>query len=101
MKYFKFFILPCFLVELVSFRIQNPETKIQINGYTDNIGTPADNLKLSTGRALAVVNYLLYKGVRKERLSYKGFGEADPIATNETEQGRAMNRRTELRVVSN
>ena len=80
---------------------ENPNMKIQINGYTDNIGTPADNLKLSTGRALAVVNYLLYKGVRKERLSYKGFGEADPIATNETEQGRAMNRRTELRVVSN
>lgn len=80
---------------------ENPNMKIQINGYTDNIGTPADNLKLSAGRALAVVNYLLYKGVRKERLSYKGFGEADPIATNETEQGRAMNRRTELRVVSN
>jgi outer membrane protein OmpA-like peptidoglycan-associated protein len=80
---------------------ENPNMKIQINGYTDNIGTPADNLKLSTGRALAVVNYLLYKGVHKERLSYKGFGEADPIATNETDEGRAMNRRTELIVVSN
>jgi len=80
---------------------ENPNMKIQINGYTDNVGTAADNIKLSTGRALAVVNYLLYKGVRKERLSYKGFGEADPIATNETDEGRAMNRRTELRVVSN
>ncbi|HET7115325.1 MAG TPA: OmpA family protein [Hanamia sp.] len=80
---------------------ENPNMKIRISGYTDNIGQPADNLKLSTGRALSVVNYLLYKGVRKDRLSYKGYGETNPIATNETEQGRALNRRTELSVVSN
>lgn len=80
---------------------ENPNMKVQINGYTDNIGTPADNLKLSNGRALSVVNYLIAKGVKKERLSYKGFGETKPVATNETEAGRAMNRRTELRVVSN
>jgi outer membrane protein OmpA-like peptidoglycan-associated protein len=89
------------LDDVVRLMNENPNMKIQINGYTDNVGTPADNLKLSTGRALSVVNYLLYKGVRKDRLSYKGFGEADPIATNETDEGRAMNRRTELRVVSN
>jgi len=80
---------------------ENPNMKVQINGYTDNIGTPVDNLKLSNGRALSVVNYLSAKGVKKERLSYKGFGETKPVATNETEAGRAMNRRTELRVVSN
>ena len=89
------------LDDVVRLLNENPNMKIQISGYTDNIGTPADNLKLSTGRALSVVNYLLYKGVLKDRLSYKGFGEANPISTNETEEGRAMNRRTELRVVSN
>ncbi len=80
---------------------ENPNMKIRISGYTDNVGKPDDNLKLSTGRAVSVVNYLVYKGVRKDRLSYKGFGETNPIATNETEQGRALNRRTELSVVSN
>jgi outer membrane protein OmpA-like peptidoglycan-associated protein len=80
---------------------ENPKMKVQINGYTDNVGTAEDNLKLSNGRALSVVNYLVAKGVKKERLSYKGFGESSPVATNDTEEGRTLNRRTELRVVSN
>jgi outer membrane protein OmpA-like peptidoglycan-associated protein len=80
---------------------ENPNMKILISGYTDNVGKPADNLKLSTGRAIAVVNYLVSKGINKDRLSFKGFGEANPIATNDTEEGRALNRRTELSVVSN
>jgi outer membrane protein OmpA-like peptidoglycan-associated protein/tetratricopeptide (TPR) repeat protein len=79
---------------------ENPNMKILISGFTDNVGKPADNLKLSTGRAIAVVNYLVAKGIHKDRLSFKGFGEAKPIATNDTEEGRAMNRRTELSVVS-
>ncbi len=80
---------------------ENPAMKILISGFTDNVGKPADNLKLSTGRAVSVVNYLLGKGVNNNRLSFKGFGEAKPIATNDTEEGRALNRRTELSVVSN
>ncbi|MEO9022481.1 MAG: OmpA family protein [Ginsengibacter sp.] len=80
---------------------ENPNMKIRIGGYTDNIGKPEDNLKLSTGRAVSVVNYLLNKGVNNSRLSFKGFGETHPIADNKTEQGRALNRRTELSVVSN
>jgi outer membrane protein OmpA-like peptidoglycan-associated protein len=80
---------------------ENPNMKVLISGYTDNVGKPADNLILSKGRAVSVVNYLLFKGVQKDRLSYKGFGETNPIATNDTEQGRALNRRTELSVVSN
>ncbi len=79
---------------------ENPTIKIQIIGHTDNIGKPADNLKLSTGRAVAVVNYLLLKGVKNERLSFKGFGDTKPIAPNTTEQGRALNRRTEMWVIS-
>jgi outer membrane protein OmpA-like peptidoglycan-associated protein/tetratricopeptide (TPR) repeat protein len=88
------------LVNVVRLLNENPKMKVQINGYTDNVGKPADNLKLSTGRALTVVNYLLSKGVKNERLSFKGFGEANPVSDNKTEEGRALNRRTELSVVS-
>ena len=79
---------------------ENPTLKIQIGGYTDNVGKPADNLKLSLGRSVSVVNYLLGKGVKNDRLTFKGFGETKPIADNKTEAGRALNRRTELIVVS-
>jgi len=80
---------------------ENPNMKVLISGYTDNVGKPADNLILSEGRAVSVVNYLVAKGINKGRLSYKGLGETHPIATNDTDQGRALNRRTELSVVSN
>lgn len=79
----------------------NPNLKILISGHTDNVGTPADNLKLSTGRAVSVVNYLSGKGIKTDRLSFKGYGETKPIADNQTEAAKALNRRTELSVVSN
>jgi outer membrane protein OmpA-like peptidoglycan-associated protein len=80
----------------------NPNLKILISGYTDNVGSDQDNLKLSTDRALSVVNYLLSsKQIAKDRLQYKGFGAANPIADNSTDDGKAMNRRTELSVISN
>ena len=80
---------------------ENPKLKIQIGGHTDNVGKPEDNLKLSLGRSVAVINYLLGKGIKNDRLTFKGFGETKPIADNKTEAGRALNRRTELSVVSN
>ena len=80
---------------------ENPKLKIQIGGHTDNVGKPEDNAKLSLGRAVSVVNYLLGKGIKNDRLTFKGFGETKPIADNKTEQGRALNRRTELSVISN
>lgn len=89
------------LDNVVTLMKENPNLKIQISGYTDNVGKPEDNLRLSTGRAVAVVNYLLSKGINNNRLSFKGYGEADPIASNSTEEGKALNRRTELRVISN
>lgn len=79
---------------------ENPTMKIEIIGYTDDVGSEADNLQLSNGRALSVVNYLVSKGINKSRLSSKGMGESDPIADNNTDEGRAMNRRTELKVIS-
>lgn len=86
------------LDKVVSLLKENPEVKILITGHTDNVGKPEDNLKLSEGRALSVVNYLISKGISKDRLAHKGFGASKPIASNDTEEGRAKNRRTELEV---
>jgi outer membrane protein OmpA-like peptidoglycan-associated protein/tetratricopeptide (TPR) repeat protein len=87
------------VIELMN---DNPNLKILISGYTDNVGTAADNLALSNGRALAVVKYLLSsRQIMNSRLQSKGFGAAKPIGANTTEAGRAMNRRTELSVISN
>ncbi|HSB91938.1 MAG TPA: OmpA family protein, partial [Flavitalea sp.] len=59
-----------------------------------------DNLQLSNDRAKSVVAYLQTKGIDKSRVSSKGFGETKPVAPNETEEGRAQNRRTEMRIIS-
>lgn len=78
----------------------NPSLSISIIGHTDNTGKPADNLKLSKDRANAVIAYLKSKGIAAARLSARGLGETQPVAGNDTEQGRAQNRRTELKVVN-
>ena len=79
---------------------ENPTIRIQITGYTDSIGKAEDNIVLSRGRAVSVVNYLVAKGIRNDRLTYRGLGASHPVADNSTESGRALNRRTELRIVS-
>lgn len=88
------------LDNVVKLMRENPTLKIQINGHTDNIGKPADNSKLSNDRAKAVVDYITSKTVDAKRLSYQGFGDKIPVADNKTEEGRAQNRRTELKVIS-
>ena len=85
------------IVELLK---ENPTLKIQISGHTDNVGKPADNLKLSNNRAAAVINYLVSKGIDAKRLSSKGWGETKPLADNTSEEGRAENRRTEMKVMN-
>jgi outer membrane protein OmpA-like peptidoglycan-associated protein/tetratricopeptide (TPR) repeat protein len=95
-------LIPISLVELdklVQLMQENPQIKIQVNGYTDNVGAPADNLKLSNNRAKAVADYLMSKGVDAKRLTWKGFGETKPIGDNKTEEGRALNRRTEFTII--
>ncbi|MFQ5447168.1 MAG: OmpA family protein [Saprospiraceae bacterium] len=77
----------------------NPALKIQINGHTDNVGTEADNLTLSENRAKAVYDFLVENGIDADRLRYKGFGEAWPIAPNDTKAGRRQNRRTEFVII--
>jgi flagellar motor protein MotB len=74
----------------------NPDLKISINGHTDNIGSESYNNTLSEDRARAVRNYLIEKHIEPFRLSYKGFGASQPIKSNDTPEGRAINRRTEI-----
>lgn len=88
------------LDKLVQFMKDNPAVKILVEGHTDNVGATADNLKLSDNRARAVLNYLVTNGIKQERLSAKGFGAAKPISDNKTEEGRALNRRTEIKITS-
>jgi OOP family OmpA-OmpF porin len=75
---------------------RNPDYKLEITGHTDNQGTVEDNQLLSEKRASAVRNYLLSKGVEESRLSSRGMGAGQPVASNETEAGRAGNRRVEF-----
>jgi outer membrane protein OmpA-like peptidoglycan-associated protein/tetratricopeptide (TPR) repeat protein len=86
------------LDKLVLLMTDNATINIQIKGHTDNTGNTADNLKLSENRAKSVVDYLVGKGINAKRLSWKGFGESVPVADNNTEEGRAINRRTEFEV---
>jgi outer membrane protein OmpA-like peptidoglycan-associated protein len=89
------------LDQLVTLLQDNPNLKIQIAGHTDNVGREKDNQLLSTNRAKSVVDYLLNHAVNAQRLTYKGFGSSKPVADNSGEQGRALNRRTELSITGN
>jgi outer membrane protein OmpA-like peptidoglycan-associated protein len=72
---------------------------IEIAGHTDDVGEPAANLILSQKRAESVRNYLISNGIKAERVIAKGYGEEQPIAANDTSEGRQINRRTEVRIV--
>ncbi len=84
---------------------ENPEIIIELSSHTDSKGTDAYNMKLSQNRAESVVAYLITKGISKERLVAKGYGETKPIALNsnadgtDNPDGRQMNRRTEFKVI--
>ena len=89
------------LNRLVHYLEKNKNIHIEIGGHTDNIGSDEYNNRLSLGRAKSVYNYLIKKGVDASRLSFKGYGRTTPIADNDTEEGRAINRRTEFKIVLN
>lgn len=88
------------LNKLVSLLKENQNLKIEISGYTDNVGGEKENLALSENRAKAVYDFLVNAGIAATKLSYKGYGETRPISLNDTEEGRATNRRTEFTVIS-
>ena len=88
------------LNKIVKFLTSNPETKIIIAGHTDNLGTEGYNMILSEKRAKAVYNYLINHEINSDNLTFIGYGEKQPIASNEDENGREINRRIEF-IISN
>jgi OmpA-OmpF porin, OOP family len=84
------------LESVVTFLQNQKEVQVDVFGHTDSQGADTLNQKLSDGRAKAIVEYLVSRGIAADRLTSKGFGETQPIASNETKEGRAQNRRVEL-----
>ena len=89
------------LQKLITVLKNNPDTNINIYGYTDSVGSDSYNLTLSGKRADAVKAYLTSKGVASSRLFTQGMGEANPVASNDTDAGRAKNRRVEFAITAN
>lgn len=89
------------LEKLIAFLNLNPKVIIEISGFTDNVGNAKLNQVLSENRAKAVYQYLVTNKINGGRLTYKGYGALQPIASNTTEEGRSRNRRTEFKIVSN
>ena len=88
------------LLKLIEFLQENKGLVIEIRGYTDNVGNAQSNLLLSQNRAKSVFNYLVDAGINSNRITHKGFGDANPVSENTTQKGRANNRRTEFVITS-
>ena len=88
------------LEKLKEFLQRNPTLKIEIGGHTDNQGSKSHNIQLSKNRAKAVSYWLIMNDVAKERLSYKGYADNEPIMSNENPNGRSKNRRTEFKIMA-
>ena len=87
------------LNKVVDFLTTNKTVEIEISGHTDNKGSDEYNATLSQGRSQAVVDYLISQGIDTSRLTAHGYGESKPIDTNDTDDGRAVNRRVEFTVL--
>lgn len=88
------------LNNFAEFLEENPKIQIAIHGHTDNVGSPSSNMKLSDDRAKSVYDYLRVSGINESRMTFQGFGQTKPVATNETSEGRALNRRTEFTITA-
>ena len=88
------------LNRLIKLLTDNPTLKIELGSHTDSKGSDDYNQKLSQSRSQSVVAYLIEKGISSDRLVAKGYGETVPVATNDTEDGRQENRRTEFKILS-
>ena len=87
------------LNRLIEFMRQYRDVQIEVSGYTDNVGSPEANIQLSQRRAQSVVEYLSGHGIPVTRLRSKGYGEGHPLAANDTEGHRQLNRRIELHIL--
>jgi outer membrane protein OmpA-like peptidoglycan-associated protein len=88
------------LQKLIDFLNLNATVKIEISGHTDNVGSDQANSVLSENRAKSVYQYLVANGIKAERLTFKGYGETQPIAPNDNDAGRSQNRRTEFKIIA-
>lgn len=89
------------LQKVIEFMIRNPGLVVEISGHTDDVGSDAYNLELSRKRAKSVVDYLVKNNISKSQLVSQGYGETQPIADNATQEGKAQNRRTEMKIIGN
>ncbi len=89
------------LDKLVTVLKNNPDTNINIYGHTDSVGSDAVNLRISAQRAQAVKNYMVANGIASSRMFTEGLGKSSPIASNDTDAGRAKNRRVEFAITAN
>ena len=87
------------LEEMYRLLVDNPKIKVMITGHTDNVASDAYNIRLSEGRAKAVYDEMVRRGIDPKRMKWQGKGEREPIETNRTEEGRAANRRVEFRIL--
>ena len=87
------------LDRLYKFLNENSDISVEISGHTDNIGTDEYNITLSYARANAVKDYLILKGINSSRIITKGYGKSKPVAANETDEGRQLNRRVEFKIL--
>jgi OmpA-OmpF porin, OOP family len=88
------------LGEVIRFMESNPAVRIEVSGHSDNVGSPEYNIDLSQKRSRSVLEYLLSKGIRKDRIIAKGYGATRPVGDNSTAEGRQLNRRIEIRIMS-
>ena len=80
---------------------QNSKMMIELSGHTDNVGSDEANLKLSDDRAKSVTDYLVTLGIDAKRIVAKGYGETKPVSTNDTDEGKQLNRRVEFTILKN
>jgi outer membrane protein OmpA-like peptidoglycan-associated protein len=88
------------LDKLFRYMKDNQAARIEISGYTDDVGSDRFNMQLSIARAKSVADYLLQKGIENERVSYKGYGKTKPVSNDKSEEGKALNRRVEFKFLS-
>ena len=87
------------LIEFANYLKMNNELVIEINGFTDNVGNESDNQLLSENRAKVVREFVLLEGIPERRVLFNGYGEQFPVANNISDKGKAINRRTEFRII--
>jgi len=89
------------LDRVVKLLTENPSIEIEMSAHTDSRGTDDYNFKLSDNRARSVMEYIISKGISKDRITSHGYGETKPVATNDTDEGRQLNRRVEFKILKN